>query len=252
MENEKYTIYQYLHYLWAKKSVIIGFTILSLLAGFAYSSFQTKEYVGKATIFTGNAKNDRLSKKPSIEGTYKKILPKELSSTISASIPTNFHVAIEIKGKDKKQVEKGIQDVATQYEKDLETRFNAQYNSKKEYVESLDQKVKLLEKRSELYDQLLVDPNTQKSDVGNYLDEMLKIEENQRNNKANLAKAKNDFAIMEKPEVVSVTTSLGSSNTLRTTALAGALGFQLILIFLVMWKYILNARRELAGKQEGV
>jgi hypothetical protein len=62
-----------------------------------------------------------------------------------------------------------------------------------------------------------------------------------------LHKAKIQLSKMKPPELRNVTTASSGNNSVRNAIIGGALGFQLMLIILVIWKYILDAKRFLSS-----
>lgn len=218
MEKEKYVLYQYLKFICRKKWFLIGVTIVFMILGFLFSLRTPVSYVGHALVFTGNANNDLLSKPDLISEIYK----------VTAKVPGPFEVTMDITGNTLQGTDQQIKKVANKYVADLKKRYNAQLKARKDYVNALNQQIK------QLSDQQGIEYNAN-----------LKSGEPTPDEK--LADLNYKIYKMESPELIDTTTSRTGNNSIRNAILGAAFGFQLMLIILVIWKYILDAKRTLTS-----
>ncbi|URT70552.1 Wzz/FepE/Etk N-terminal domain-containing protein [Cytobacillus firmus] len=245
MEKIKYPVYDYIKFIWKKKLLLIGFTILCMVIGAGFSYTKETVYTSTALVFTGNANNDELSKPDLIIAKYKKELPNALQNTLNVQADP-FQITFTLSGNDKETVESAMKKLAEQYEKDLMIEFNDQYGSLKDYVNALVKVVNQTEEAVSKYNQLLETSDEDK--LFNYTAVLISKMDSEY--KADLLEAKDLLSSAEPPIYNNeVTTTQTSNNLLRNTILAGAFGFQLMLVLLVLWKYIINARRALSERK---
>lgn len=246
MEKIKYPVYDYIKFIWKKKFLLIGFTILCMVIGAGLSYTKQTVYTSTALVFTGNANNDELSKPDLIIAKYKKELPNALKNTLNVQADP-FQITFSLSGNDKETVESTMKKLAEQYEKDLLITFNDQYGSLEEYANALLNVVKQTEEAVSKYNQLILETSDDDK-LFNYTEVLINKMDAQY--KADLLEAKDQLSSAEPPYFnKEVTTTQTSNNLLRNTILAGAFGFQLMLVLLVLWKYIINARRALSERK---
>lgn len=135
-----------------------------------------------------------------------------------------------------------------QYSDDLIDRFNKQYKVQEKYKNALEEKVNKTEEAISQYTQL-IDENADEEKRVNYIEVLINKEEVAEKYRADLGEAEYDLALAESPELIEVSTVQSSNNLLKNILLAGAFGFQLMLVLLVLWKYIINARRALSERK---
>jgi len=227
--NEKYIFYQYLKFIWNKKWWLVGAMILFMLIGLLYSLRQPLVYTGQAVIFTGNAQNDKLSKPVFIKSEYQGLLPDKVRNSFAVDLPGDNQMVFTVSEQTKKGADEDIRKVANSYVKDLQKRYQDQKTELKAAVK-------------------IVDIKQLKREYKNYVSGLIQSKENitfYRDTIQWLTEAKYQLAIMEPPKLMDVTTTQRSNNLIRNMLLGGAFGFQLMLIILVFWKYIRDARRSL-------
>ncbi|MBU8771498.1 Wzz/FepE/Etk N-terminal domain-containing protein [Cytobacillus oceanisediminis] len=249
MEKIKYPVYDYIKFIWKKKLLLIGFTILCMVIGAALSYIKPTIYTSTALVFTGNGNNEKLSKPRLITDTYKDELPEDLSGSLDVKIAEPFQITLSLSGSDKKTVESNTKKVAEQYTNDLTNRFNEQLEVQEKYKNALEEKVIKTEEAISQYTQL-VQEKSDENKLDHYLEVLINKEEVAEKYRADLEEVEYDLALAETPELMDVTINQSSNNLLRNALLAGAFGFQLMLVLLVLWKYIINARRALSQRQE--
>lgn len=247
MEKIKYPVYDYIKFIWKKKLLLIGFTILCMVIGAAVSYARPTVYTSTAHIFTGNAENDLLSKPNLITPIYQKELPENLSSSLNIQIVEPFHISFSLTGTNKEEVESNTENVAKQYESDLNDRFEEQYAAQESYKNALEGVMEDTKEAISQYNQLIEEtPDANK--LFNYTATL--INKWNQEHSVELRDTEADLSLAEPPKFIEVKTIQSSNNLLKNTILAGAFGFQLMLVLLVLWKYIINARRALSQRQE--
>jgi hypothetical protein len=223
MDSRKYPTYQYIRFIWQKKFLLIGLTILCMIITAVYSITKAHTYTSTALVFTGNGNNELLSKPDLIIDKYAKKLSPSVKGSLSAEILEPMQIQLTLSSKDKKLADSEIKKVGKLYTKDLTKQFNKQYNYREDYVKALENEIKAAKKSKVLADK-----------------------ENLPKYNSDLDKNKTKLILFEKPELMNTTTVEKSNHTARNVVLVGAAVFQLMLIILVFWKYIIEARKAIS------
>ncbi|WP_282140978.1 Wzz/FepE/Etk N-terminal domain-containing protein [Cytobacillus oceanisediminis] len=248
MEKIKYPVYDYIKFIWKKKLLLIGFTILCMVIGAGLSYTKQTVYTSTALVFTGNGNNEKLSKPVLITEEYKEEVPQNLRGSLNVKIAEPLQITLSLSGPDKEDVESNTKKLGEQYSDDLIDRFNKQYEVQEKYKNALEEKVKKTEEAISQYTQL-IEENADEEKRVNYIEVLINKEEVAEKYRADLGEAEYDLALAESPELIEVSTVQSSNNLLKNILLAGAFGFQLMLVLLVLWKYIINARRALSERK---
>lgn len=242
MSEKNNILYQYLLFIWKKKFYLIGFTIFCMVVAAILSYNPKPIYTSTALVFTGNAKNDKITKPHLIVEEYEEEISKELRNSFDAKIKEDFQITLTLSGENKEIVEKELKKVTEKYTNELKTRYNEQYDNLQNLVQTLEEREKKIKEEIKYYDQMLT-KETNEELLTTYM--ILLEEKAQRLDKYidDLHEANAKLVLFESPELMDITTVASKNNLLRNTLLGGAFGFQLMLIILVLWKYIIDARR---------
>lgn len=241
MEKNKNTLYEYVIFIWRKKLWVIGFTILCLVIAGAFS-FTSKQHVSAtALVFTGNATNDFLSKPELIMDKYEETIPEDIRGSFFVKIEEPFQISLSLTGNDKETVEKELRKVAEKYTSDLKKRFDDQYKTLEQYTEILKRKIDKTEETINYYNEKISE-ETNGDKLSYYTELVIKAEEDIGEYYSEYYKANYKLTLAESPELMNINTEETGNNLTRNLLLAGAFGFQMMIIILVIWKYILNSR----------
>ncbi|USK49597.1 hypothetical protein LIT38_24410 [Bacillus sp. CMF12] len=247
MEKIKYPVYDYMKFIRKKKLLLIGFTILCMVIGAGLSYTKQTVYTSTANVFTGNAENDLLSKPELITPIYKEELPDGISDSLNIKIVGPFHISLSLSGPNKEAVESNTKKVAEQYTQDLTERFNEQYEAQKNYKNALEGLMEETKETISQYNQLKQETSDENK-LFNFTEAL--INKRYWEYTTDFRDADLDLSMAEPPRLIpGISTTQTSNNLLRNTILAGAFGFQLMLVLLVLWKYIINARRALSERK---
>lgn len=249
MNFKEYPVYDYLLYVWKKKWAIVAFAILGMCFAFVITFFQDSTYKSTALIFTGNAKNDLLTKPLLIEETYKDQIDESLNSTFDASILEPFHITLSLSGSDQQVVQENIESVAKLYEKELIDRYKNQSNQVVNFQETLTEKLTNLEK----YNQELKNELETTEDITLKAEYLKTISENEvvlAELQEDLFDASLTIEQYEEPKLMSISDGTESQSSIFTILLIGLLSFQIALIYFAIKKYILNAQQAIRKDKE--
>ncbi len=244
MNNTVNTIVQYLQYLWKRKWLILLVTVLFAALGYVYEKTRYQEtFSGTANIFMGNANNDEWSKIRFIEPKLKELLPEEYKEKLDVSIPGDFQLQIELKGTNSNEVEENLDKVSTYYVKKLEERFKEQENAKGNYIIPLEENIEVLEEQlNYLRTQMAKSPSDEKV-TDRYHKNLEYI--------LDYYSTAEDEVLLEAPELVEQTVIPINNKPFLNPLTAAALGFQLMIVFLVLYKLftdLLKADRKREAK----
>ncbi|WP_077619739.1 Wzz/FepE/Etk N-terminal domain-containing protein [Litchfieldia sinesaloumensis] len=240
-QQNQYVLYGYLTFLWKKKWLILLATIIGMGLGYGYSSLQKVTYSSIANVYTGTAQNEELSKVALIKGKYKKMLPDDLKEGFNATIPDNNVISLHLVGSNDSKVKENIESVAKEFEEDLKENYSLQEQAIRDYYNFLDSQIKSPEGllnddyKNNLIKSLPESLNT--NIVENILTMQLAyMEENFHQLDIQLSKLK-------EPYISEIIHNANKPSSLRYIVLGGAAFFQLMLIIVILWKYIINARQ---------
>ncbi|MCC3356916.1 Wzz/FepE/Etk N-terminal domain-containing protein [Bacillus sp. REN16] len=249
-EQNQYILYGYLQFLWKKKWLIILATVIGMGLGYAYTLTQQTKYTSKAIVFTGMIENRDLSKPEIIQNDYKHLLTEIAPSDFSVAIPMDNQINLTLVGSDKSIVESDLTKIANQIVKDLTVKYDVQRQAMEDYVNALSEQV---DATNYLLNNILKESSSGVSkDVMEQLnsDSQLVYLEGKfynANTKELLYYAGEELAKMVKhnPRISGddVNTSENKPSSIKFIILGGAAFFQLMLIIVILWKYIINARQ---------
>lgn len=244
MNFKDYPVYDYLLYLWKKKWIILAITILGMGFGFAITYFQQDTYKSTALIFTGNAKNDLLTKPMLIEETYKEQVDESISASLDATILEPFHITLSLTGSNQQLVQENLESVSRLYTQELLDRYTNQSGQVVMFQETLSAKLANLES----YNEELKGALETTEDVTIRADYLKIISENEvvmAELQEDLFDASLTIEQYEEPQLMSVSNQTESAFSLITLLLVGLLSFQIALVYVVLKKYLLNAQQAI-------
>ncbi len=240
VEKKKFVLYDYLVFFWKKKIFFLIIPLIFTLLGFGASYVVPNDgkYVGKATIFTGGVKLKSLTDPEIIVAEH----GSDVNGKIDAYVSSDSHVKIKIYDDNKEQLEKDLKKMVSSVEKSLLDSYELRYNITNDSVVTAESKLK------ELHDVLkvTVDELEKGATIETSTELAKTIEWTQleiADTEAKISRIKGDLAFFEPPSVdLKPVTTVNTYKTELTIAglILGVIGTVLILM---MWKYIIEARR---------
>jgi len=240
-EQKKFVLYEYLVFFWKKKAFFIIIPLIFTLLGYGASYVIPKDgkYVGNATIFTGSIKLKALTNPSNIVAQF----GEDIKGEIDAFVSSESYVKLKLYNDNKEQLEKDLEKMASAVEKSLLDNYDLRYKITKDQVVMAETKL------NKLYDVLEV--ATDKLENGNMPIEEAKdvvstidwTEMEISDTEARIARINGDLAFFEEPSVNRQKVTV--VNTYKTElSLAGLIfGVFATILILMLWKYILEARR---------
>ncbi|MFT4414439.1 Wzz/FepE/Etk N-terminal domain-containing protein [Fredinandcohnia humi] len=242
-EKKQFVLYEYLMFFWKKKWFFLLFPIIFMLLGALVSQFVLKDdpYTGKATIYTGAITSKGLTDPVNVESKY----ADQLENPLSASVPQNNYVSIKITGTDRDSIEKDLDTVTTGIMKDLTGQYEIRYDITDTYIKSLEERVTALEEQSEKYNDLLVnDGNLTVEEIDYYTQVLIDTDEELTEVMSTLQRIKGDLAFFEAPSLASSNVGAADTYLKESLAIGVILGLLFALGFLMLWKYLFDAKRH--------
>jgi capsular polysaccharide biosynthesis protein len=240
-EERRYPLYEYLQFFWKKKLLLL-FIPISFAAIAALLSFMTaKGYEGTLIYYTSSIKTDQLTDPDMLLEYYRSKYPEK---EIDVNVVQKERVQFKVNGDNSEEVKKTLQDIASDYDARLMKEYNVRKDKTEYDIETYkkrlaeaDQSLKLIKKAVqkeesftlESYSELLIS-------LSNMEEQVLKLETKIKN-------MKTDLIFFEKPKQVTLTVEKEQNNAMANSIIAFALGVFFTILSLMLWKYILDARK---------
>ncbi|MBH0173796.1 hypothetical protein IHV09_09515 [Fictibacillus sp. 23RED33] len=233
--KERFVLYEYLSFFWKKKWLFVILPIVALLIGALLSMLQSANYTGKAIVYVGDVRD--ISTDPEIiQSRYK---DKVTKNSLEVKVDQKDLITILVKGDDREEIKKELNDVVKGLNSDLKAEAKLMIDVTQV---GIDQKTKKQELLSELIEAFI-----KQSEAGDVdLEEQTRLLEYQYNLQEysdSIQRMEEDIKLFENPKTIDneVTTD---PKHLKTNMLLGFVaGIFLTIITLIVWKYIVNARR---------
>lgn len=234
--KERFVLYEYLSFFWKKKWLFVILPIVALLIGALLSMLQSANYTGKAIVYTGDVRGI-ITEPEYVESKYSKFVSKNTS--LEVKVDKQSQVTIIVKGDDKKSINQTLSKISSGYYKELEKKADR-------VIEVTEKSKKLKENRLSSLEKILpaLEEQLQYGDLD--IDEETRLLEYQHTFKElseSIQRMDKDLLIYEHPLVIEDEVNQDPKH-LRTNMLLGFVaGIFLTVLSLIVWKYIVNARR---------
>lgn len=241
-ENKTYRLYDSLEFFWRKKVWFIIIPVIVALLGYVGTMFVPKdgEYVGKSTVFTGSVKMEALTNPEHIMAKY----GGHFTGKAEVFVPSRSYIKTEVFGDNEEEVRKELTLFNEQLMAGLMARNDKVIAGTETYALAQSARVKTLQEAIEQYKKALSNSDNL-TEINNYTTLISQAEMDLTNAMATEQRVRNDIISYEKPALahepyVKKTKSYGAEG-----AVAGfILGILFTIFILVLWKYILDARRS--------
>ncbi|TYS63783.1 hypothetical protein FZD47_09710 [Bacillus infantis] len=239
-EQKKFVLYEYLLFFWKKKwsflIIPVIFALLGLAASYVIST--DAKYTGNATVFTGSIKQKGLTNPDNIVANF----GEGVDGEIDAFVSSDSYVKIKIKQDDREELQKDLTAMSERIENALVKDYEFRKKVTEEYSAKLEDRASKLKDSLEAMEPLLERdlPLTQYQD----LTLSYTAAQNQRS-EALVAQQRvvNDLSSFEPPSVIVNQVTQADTNKTELTIAGLILGVLFTLVFLIFWKYIIEARR---------
>jgi capsular polysaccharide biosynthesis protein len=240
-EERRYPLYEYLQFFWKKKWLLLFIPIAFAAIAALLSIMTAKGYEGTLIYYTSSIKTDQLTDPDMILEYYRSKYPEK---EIDVNVVQKERVQFKLNGENSKEVKQTLQDIASDYEAKLMKEYNIRKDLTEDIIEQnekdlseADQTRKLIKEAVqkeeslslESYSELLVALSNMEESVAKY--------------ESKIARMKTDLIFFEKPKQVTLTVEKEQNNAMANSIIAFALGVFFTILYLMLWKYILEARK---------
>ena len=238
-ENKKFVLYEYLVFFWKKKIFFLIIPLIFALLGLGASYLIPKDgkYLGNATIFTGSIKLKALTNPSNIIAQF----GQDINGEIDAYVTSESYVKLKIYNDNKEQLEKDLEKMSTAIEKSLLDSYDLRYDITNDSV------VKAETKLTELRDVLRVAVDRlENASVEETKDLTSTIEWTEMeiaDTEAKISRITGDLAFFEPPSVNRQEVTVVNTYKKELSAAGIILGVFATFLILMLWKYIIEARR---------
>jgi hypothetical protein len=237
MKKNQYVFYEYLHFFWKKKIVLFAIPVVVALIALVYTFSKPDVYRGEVTVFTSSIGKDSLTHPDLIKSNYTGKINDSAIKNFNVNATTG-RVLFTFTGTNKEEIKRASETI----EKDYLPKLNKAFEEKKSILEDqvaiyelavkeYEAKVTLLEKKAE-QDTLTIEDLNFKNDSDSTV---IYFED--------LKSARLDLKELDPPKILSKSIAK-SNNYLGSNLLVSILfGFILSILTIMVWKYILDARK---------
>lgn len=235
--KKSYAFYDYLAFMWKKKLWVMAIPVLAIIIAIIVSALSKPTYHGTVLFNVADATADKVTVPDVIMSNYQDLLAKDLQPSLQVIVPKYKQVQIQLSGKDKQQVEKGFQTVSKAYFADLQEVYQQKLKLSKEYMSTLQQRVKTLEQAAKI-----IKPTAANAEAfTNLQNELATRQEQLQSSKLDLANAQAPV-IVPPASLENLTVTEKASPWKANLAIAFLAGIILGIIVVALWKYILDAK----------
>jgi capsular polysaccharide biosynthesis protein len=233
--KERFVLYEYLLFFWKKKWLFVILPIVTLLIGALLSTLQSANYTGKAIVYVGDLNGG--IKDPGLVQKKFSDLDKDISLNVKVDQPDQ--ITFTVKGDDKDKVEEVLGSIKTKYYNDLSKKSET-------ILQITDDGIKLKRERAKILDDILKTFSAQ-IETGNLDEEeqarLVEYEDNLLELTESILRMEKDLETFEQPEIIKEEVNSDPKNVRTNMILGFVAGIFLTILTLIVWKYILNARR---------
>ncbi|MGG3912726.1 hypothetical protein [Rossellomorea vietnamensis] len=216
-----------------------------MLLGIAGSFLVPKkgDYVGESTVYTGSISLQILSDPGTVVDLYGKNLDKDIDAYVSGR---NF-IKIKLYGDDEAKVKKNLKDITSNLEEALVGDYDERIKYTQGVLDATTSELEKLKESKQKYQDRLDINNTQLTieDTEFYSELLLHTETEIASAISKIERMERDIEFFEEPNVTNMGVVKTDRNTMKFAIAGLLLGIFLTIVFLILWKYIIDARRAL-------
>ncbi|TCS93253.1 Wzz/FepE/Etk N-terminal domain-containing protein [Hazenella coriacea] len=246
-EENRYIFFEYLLFFWKRKKIFLLIPVVFVIGALLFGLLQPSVYTGQAVVAVGSITTDSLINPDIIQGSYKKELDPKIKSSFQAVVPKSGQVRLQVTGGDQEVVQKNIEKVSNAYLGSLQALYTNRSDMYKKQIEGLNKRIEELSKATEFY-RSKVDKNPADIVTG----ELLIENEKELSRAQDSAQVINiDLLYLEAPSyTIEPTVTKQRSPIVSNLAVALALSFVVMILVLVFWKYIDDAKKHYPSLKE--
>lgn len=239
-DKQRFVLYEYLLYFWKKKLLFVIIPPIMALVTFLGVQFVLNhaKYTGKAVVFTGSINLKDLTNPDNIVAKF-----PDIKNKMDVVVTEEKYVKITVKGDDEKSVQNDLDDIVTRYNKELQEHSQKRLDTTMAYLNSLDERIKTLQTSIEHYNKKLDSPSLTPQQIESTTDLLVEAQSDLTKTMETANRVRGDLVFYEKPSVLSEAVAPSKSYAKEAIASGLVLGVFLTFIFLILLKYVFDARR---------
>jgi capsular polysaccharide biosynthesis protein len=224
-------------FLWRKKFLLLALPLLFALIGAGLSFLKDRPYVGQLSFYTGEVESKDLLRPELVKENYEM---EGFSYTVSAAEKTMIFTSV---GNDPDQIEKTLQKVTKQYEKDLIDKSEEILELKNNELEFLKNKRLSLEESLKIYHEYIENKDIDPELAMQYSDSINEAEDKVLDYTQKINTKENSILNFDEPQKMTMVINREDSYIISNVILGTVLGLLLALGLILVWKYVTDARR---------
>lgn len=244
-EENRFVLYEYLLFFWRKKWLFVVIPVLFVLAAVLFSLIQPKAYEGTSVVYVGGVDAEPLTTPRLFVNQFNDEIPDHLRSSLSVQVLANNQVLVSVTGSNPTEVAAGVQSFTDRYYGALLGNYQARVDATEAFLAIINQRVDALTNSLEYYKDQLKNENLPVEVINRYMETAMFDENQLMAYMERGQRLKTDLLFFEQPEIVSTSTKQASNHLKANIVVGFALGVIFSLIALMLWKYIIDARRKL-------
>lgn len=238
-EKRPFVLYEYLRFFWQRKwwflVVPLATIVLTVIAGRLL--LQGEKYTGKAVVFTGSIDVKELTDPKNIEAKFPEV------KNLDVVVPEEQYVQITVKGDDEQDVSRELKLVVSEYSQELKRHSQERIDVTTKYLHALEERERALQQKVDYYSEQIQSGRLNPEQLNDISDLLVESENNLTEVMERVNRIRGNLVFYEKPAVLSETVAKSKTYTGQLMAVGLVLGLFLTVVWLVLWKYILDARR---------
>lgn len=234
-ERNSYVLFDYLYYFWKNKKWLFVIPGTFMIVGLLIGLFQPTTYTGDARIPV-NETNPNLVEPDIVQNRYGKLLPEDMKTGFTVTVPQMKRIQLVLTGQDENQVKQEFDKVITQYQVDLKKSYEERLQIVSKYLDAQEDNAESMSKTLTKLEKVTGDNKEDlqallkgQSDMF-YANEQVELLRNDRKN------------LEQEFEPVNVNFKRNPSPIVPNIIIALALGLLLTVAGLMLKKYISDAK----------
>jgi capsular polysaccharide biosynthesis protein len=233
--KERFVLYEYLSFFWKKKWLFVILPIVALLIGALLSMLQSANYTGKAIVYTGDVRGI-ITDPEYAQDKYGKLVS---NNSLEVKVDQQDQVTFIVKGDDEDEVKEELKTISSKYYKALKQKAKVDIDVTKEGIKMKEERETVLKQILPAFVKLLEQGKLDEEELTRFLE----YDYNLKEVTESIKRMNEDIKLYEHPQVIKDEVNQDPKH-LRTNMLLGFVaGIFLTILTLIVWKYIVNARR---------
>lgn len=188
-------------------------------------------------MFTGSIDVKELTDPKNIEAKFPE------AKNLDIVVPEEQYVQIKVKGDNEQAVSRELKHVVSEYSRELERHSQERIDVTTKYLHALEERERALQQKVDYYSKQVQSGRLNPEQLDDISDLLVESENNLTEVMERVNRIRGNLVFYEKPAVLSETVGKSNTYTGQLAAIGLVLGLFLTVVWLTLWKYVLDARR---------